>query len=280
MCEFCHQHGEGKKWYLNVKNYSEELANELDRKKFLNSFYKEVIGEGNKTMGRLEKMFGKGKGRQLPKFIKEPMMKRQKPMHYGQVIPLEDVGEVLELATTVTKMPCGCRWAANKKEDWVCYGLTMGAHRWYNELDIDWFGRPDLTRFETLDLETACREMAELDKKGLIHSVWTFITPFIGGICNCDNSGGCLAMRSTYGLGFPSMFRAEYVAAIDKEKCSGCRKCEKICSVTGVAYNSADKKCEVDKARCYGCGVCRQSCSKNAIALMARTADPVAARYW
>lgn len=25
MCEFCVQHGEGKKWYLLMKNYSEEL---------------------------------------------------------------------------------------------------------------------------------------------------------------------------------------------------------------------------------------------------------------
>ena len=25
MCEFCTEHGEGKKWYLQMKNYSEEL---------------------------------------------------------------------------------------------------------------------------------------------------------------------------------------------------------------------------------------------------------------
>jgi len=27
MCEFCTEHGEGKKWYLQAKNYSAELLN-------------------------------------------------------------------------------------------------------------------------------------------------------------------------------------------------------------------------------------------------------------
>ncbi len=26
MCEFCTKHGEGKKWYLQMKNYAEELS--------------------------------------------------------------------------------------------------------------------------------------------------------------------------------------------------------------------------------------------------------------
>jgi len=26
MCEFCHSHGDGKKWYLKAENYSEELG--------------------------------------------------------------------------------------------------------------------------------------------------------------------------------------------------------------------------------------------------------------
>ena len=26
MCEFCVEHGEGKKWYLLMKNYSDELV--------------------------------------------------------------------------------------------------------------------------------------------------------------------------------------------------------------------------------------------------------------
>lgn len=28
MCEFCTKHGEGKKWYLEMKNYAGELLHE------------------------------------------------------------------------------------------------------------------------------------------------------------------------------------------------------------------------------------------------------------
>ena len=28
MCEFCTEHGEGKKWYLQMKNYAEGLIHE------------------------------------------------------------------------------------------------------------------------------------------------------------------------------------------------------------------------------------------------------------
>ena len=38
MCEFCTQHGEGKKWYLQAKNYSQELLNE-ERKRFMTDFF-------------------------------------------------------------------------------------------------------------------------------------------------------------------------------------------------------------------------------------------------
>ncbi len=39
MCEFCHQHGEGKKWYLNAKNYSADLLADIDRRKFIKEFF-------------------------------------------------------------------------------------------------------------------------------------------------------------------------------------------------------------------------------------------------
>ncbi|GAH22893.1 unnamed protein product, partial [marine sediment metagenome] len=28
MCEYCTEHGEGKKWYLQMKNYSDELLHQ------------------------------------------------------------------------------------------------------------------------------------------------------------------------------------------------------------------------------------------------------------
>lgn len=38
MCEFCLQHGEGKKWYLQVKNYSDDLLNDIRRRRLIENF--------------------------------------------------------------------------------------------------------------------------------------------------------------------------------------------------------------------------------------------------
>lgn len=35
MCEWCMKHGAGGKWYMNAKNYSDELAKELDVEEYL-----------------------------------------------------------------------------------------------------------------------------------------------------------------------------------------------------------------------------------------------------
>ena len=39
MCEFCTKHGEGKKWYLVMRDYSRELRNEKRRDKFINYYW-------------------------------------------------------------------------------------------------------------------------------------------------------------------------------------------------------------------------------------------------
>jgi hypothetical protein len=44
----------------------------------------------------------------------------------------------------------------------------------------------DSFSLETLSKEEALDSIRKLDKEGLVHSVWTFKTPFIGGLCNCD----------------------------------------------------------------------------------------------
>jgi hypothetical protein len=32
MCKYCHEHGEGKKWYLQSKNYAQDLESDLKRR--------------------------------------------------------------------------------------------------------------------------------------------------------------------------------------------------------------------------------------------------------
>jgi len=76
------------------------------------------------------------------------------------------------------------------------------------------------------------------------------------------------------------MFRAEYVAAVEPDRCSGCRQCMRVCQFGAIAYSAANKKAVIDARRCYGCGICRSVCAKNAINLEPRSKVPIAAKIW
>jgi Fe-S-cluster-containing hydrogenase component 2 len=121
--------------------------------------------------------------------------------------------------------------------------------------------------------------LREHEREGLCHTVWTFHTPFIGGLCNCDRSD-CIAMKATVTHDFPVMFRAEYVAKNDMERCNGCRQCMKVCQFGAIAYSGAEEKTTVDSRRCYGCGICRAACSQGAISLVDRSSVPASANLW
>ncbi len=268
MCEFCTKHGEGKTWYLNVKNYSLDLLSDLRRRKFIREFMTSTIADGEKQISRLEAPLARGK--KLSRLIKRFLVWRMKPVHYGQVIPLEDVEQVFQMTNTIARVACGCRWEAKRKEGRYCFPVSIGPPHWFEEMNMDPFGSPDVSRFEKLSFDEAMEQVCAFDRKGLVHSVWTFRTPFIGAVCNCDRAE-CLAMRSTVGLGMPAMFQGEYLAEIDPERCVGCRECVRLCQFGAIGFSLLDGKCFIDPAKCFGCGVCRRVCEQDAVRLVPRT---------
>ena len=54
MCEFCHKHGDGKKWYLQAKNCSMDLLRDVERKKFMQEFVTFAVEEGRGLPGKWE----------------------------------------------------------------------------------------------------------------------------------------------------------------------------------------------------------------------------------
>jgi len=179
---------------------------------------------------------------------------------------------------------CLCRNITLGKEKRYCYGISLSPDGgWLAEmsraLDMSFFTGPDVSGFETLTKDEALSAFHEHEREGLCHTVWTFHTPFIGGICNCDRSD-CLAMRTTVTHATPVMFRAEFVAGIDPEECSGCRQCMRVCQFGAITYSASNKKAIIDQRWCYGCGVCRSSCKNNAILLEERTKVPAVANLW
>lgn len=281
MCEFCHKHGEGKKWYLQAENYAEDLLSDFKRREFIRDFFRrpEALAAGEADLAKLDRL-------PFVRSVLTPVIiGRQKKTHYGQVLPIEDVASIFDFVNTVVRLPCICRQALTGTEQRYCYGVSMVPQekstfaRLLRDIDVDYLTGPGTAGLETLDKAEALDSLRELEQHGLVHTVWTFLTPFVGGICNCDRSD-CMAMRMTVANSFPVMFRAEYVAEVDPELCRGCRACMRVCQFGAIGYGIANEKVVIDPRRCYGCGICRSACTKDAITLRERTAVAAAAALW
>jgi hypothetical protein len=171
MCEFCISHGEGKKWYKNITNYSRELFLQVSSDEAL----KEYLARFGQSMQENIPTAEKWKKR-LPviyNFIAYPWLSRRfKKNHFGQMVPIEDIEKVLNEVGTVWRLPCICRKVAGGEEKRYCYAIGMDATGILKDL-------PDFRNFDQTTPEVAISEIRDLDTNGMTHSVWTFQTPFI-----------------------------------------------------------------------------------------------------
>jgi NAD-dependent dihydropyrimidine dehydrogenase PreA subunit len=261
MCEFCTQHGEGQAWYLNRENYSQELLSQNGLRERVAEFFQNFESSVAQSLSMLDAIQALPF---VPDVVGQVATARQKKSHFGQVVPIEDVDKVLGLVDSFVRLPCACRsLTTGRKEVRYCYGLgidptgIIGHFPDYGE-SLEW-----LTRDE------AQAAIHKLDREGLVHSVWTFDTPFIAGLCNCDQD--CMAYRMQVGTGMMQVFfPAEYIASVDWDRCTGCKLCRGQCPFGAIRYTATQDKCAVDPALCYGCGICRATCKRDAIRLEPR----------
>jgi len=296
MCEFCTEHGEGKKWYLQMKNYSEILLNEE-----LTSDQKSIAGVNSRpefiersfvnfvvpAMGGLVKMDQTDRDTQeasgetiseeqdlkiedtyqsaerKEEFTRDDIVARRKSEHFGQVVPIEDVEAVFDITSSITRIPCGCRYLSTGKSDKrYCFGLGIDKTGILGKY-------PDTSSsLEVLEKDEAKEILHKYDEEGLVHSVWSGITPYVMGLCNCDRD--CLAYNGHVEGNPSSFFRAEYVCQVDWDMCNGCKACVSQCQFGALHYSSALSKVYIHPSKCFGCGVCRTACSFDAISLFPR----------
>ncbi|MBD3325039.1 4Fe-4S dicluster domain-containing protein [candidate division KSB3 bacterium] len=283
MCEFCTKHGEGKKWYLEMKNYAEELLYEE-----LSASQKEITTVAT----RLERSERRWANEVMPAIRGWPrnqdgsqdessvqpdeneFVARQKVESFAQVLPIEDVEQVIDMVDSITRLPCGCRFISTGETDKrYCFGFGIDPRKILGKF-------PDAaSSLEVLDKEDAKRIFREYDKEGLMHSIWTNVTPYIAAICNCDRD--CMPYKLYIEEnGPPRFFRAEYVCQVDWEHCTGCKSCMRQCQFGAMFYSSGLSRVYIDAGRCFGCGVCRAVCPHEAITLIPRQEHPDAANIW
>lgn len=265
MCEFCTKHGEGKKWYLNVKNYNNELLAEIDRKKFIEGFFSWTDTNFKKYFKIIRNLPLNVPivGDMIRGVIKNMYISR----HWGQVIPIEDVEKILSMTNSITRIPCICRKVSTGREVRSCFLISMdpSAIGLADMVDRSFFGGPDVSKFEILTKDKALSLTKSFEDMGQCHSVWTFKSPFIGAICNCGNTG-CIPMFM-YKKAAPIFFKSEYYLHLDLNKCIGCENCVKICPFHALILDLASKKVRIDRNKCYGCGTCRTVCGAGALML-------------
>jgi len=287
MCEFCTQHGEGKQWYLQMKNYSDELLHTP-----LAAEQMAIIGYSTR-MEWLEDDFertiipaygGKPPVKSSPdevsssipqtQYTDEQVLYRRKIDHFGQVLPVDDVEKVFRIADSITRLPCACRYfnrgLVNQR---YCFGLGLDTQHLLGKF-------PDsAASLEVIERDEAVKLVRKFDEEGLMHSVWTAVTPYVSGLCNCD--GDCEAYGSYIREnGLPTFLRSEYIAQVDVDQCSGCKECMRQCQFAAMFYSSSRGKVDIAPKRCFGCGVCRAACPQGAISLIPRVASPVAVNIW
>jgi ferredoxin len=273
MCDFCTKHGEGTIWYKNAANYANDLLSDLERRHYIENFLTTAFKDGFQTLGRLEAIYRK-KGR-LPEAVTAALITKARQEHFGQVLPIEEIAEVVGRARTVVRMPCACRWNITKKENRCCYAISYGPEAWYNSIDMSYFGKASDEGLEALAPDAAMEQMKEQEAEGAIHTIWTMMTPFIGAICNCSPED-CLAMRTVFRTGVETMERAEYAAIVDEAACTGCGLCEARChfKAIGSVTRSGASRAWVDSNKCFGCGLCRRACGPGAISMVMRQQSP------
>jgi ferredoxin len=273
MCEWCIKYGHGRKWFEYVGNYAKELYKEKERKKFSRDFAvdmeKMIAVDLKKALSAKDKKFWPA--------IKEEIERFSRKFHLGQVVTLKEAELILKIANPIGRMACPCRRVTRGIENArYCLGFGVGMYKWES-----W---PDFYRggVEFLSPEEAIEFVREMNKLGLVHSIWTFVTPFIGGFCNCEYPS-CLGMRSRMDYGVKNLLKSHYIARVIPEKCRGkCRGafCVPRCQFGAITYSPTMQKAIINPWKCFGCGLCETSCRSRAIELIPRENFPRLKNEW
>jgi ferredoxin len=269
MCQFCLQHGDGKAWYLEAAMYAYDLDSDIERAKYLVDFVQDFSKNREfalKNLNRLDRLPAP-----LRNLGRTVASKQMQTSHFGQPVPIEECEQIFDIATSVVRIPCPCRYESGSKDEGYCLAITTKPiDRLLDEGFKDYDVGPDLAKFERLTKAQALALLRRAETEGLMHSVWTFVTPFIGAICNCSLEAGCMAMRITVEHETPIMFKGHGLAVADIDACTGCAECVERCPFDAITIGPGHKRAIVDVEKCYGCGVCRSACEYDALTLEPR----------
>ncbi len=293
MCRYCVQYGDGKKWYLNPKNYSDEVIHgELTKVKMEDLMMGQLLGvkgtiqEIMTTAQRFKYDIGFGEHIDLvfqdldddmARTMREGLPALMDKAVGGQVVPLEDAEKIIDLNQgDIFVLPCICRKYYGGIEKMSCMFLRPAAKALQENVSWD-------TPNKMVSKEEAKKMLRELDEEGMIHGIFWGPAPIPSMLCNCDYPY-CIALRGRLHYNVVDAFRkGEYAALVDPNKCNGCGgtpKCQPRCTFGALKYSPTNGRVSVHQMQCYGCGLCQTACPNDAITLIPREKIPQLKDMW
>ncbi len=119
--------------------------------------------------------------------------RRMQKVHYGQPVPIEECGEIFDIATSIVKIPCVCRTFAGHKPEAVCILVTtQPIEPLLEEGFRDYVDGPDVRLVRASDQARGAHAPRALRGSGAHALGVDLLTPFIGAICNCNVESGCI----------------------------------------------------------------------------------------
>ena len=293
MCRYCVKYGDGTKWYLNPKNYSNEIRNsELTKFKLEELMLGQLLGlkgtiqEIGTTAQRFKYDAGFGEYIDLvfqdlhddmARAIREELPYTADRAEAGQVIPIEDAEKIIDLSGgDVLMYPCFCRKYYGGIDKMCCTILRPGGKELLKNVPWD---SPN----KMVSQKEAKKILREFDKEGIYHAIFWAPAPIPFVICNCEYPY-CIALRLRFHYNTVDTCRkGEYIALVDSNKCTGCGgapSCQNKCTFGALKYSPTNGRVSVNQMQCWGCGVCRQGCPNDAITLIPREDIPQLKDIW
>jgi ferredoxin len=192
------------------------------------------------------------------------------------VVTIEEIHQILDIIYPIALMTCACRRSMRglpDEENFTCIGMGPGMYKWERWPDTYRGGVHFLTPDEGKEV------IDVMNRRGLVHCMYTFGTPYLAGICNCDYPD-CGGIRTALDMGVQTLWKGHYVAEVDTGLCDGCAKCVRRCQFDALSFSPSSQKVHIDPLKCFGCGLCRNVCKPNAINLRERARLPAVAEVW
>ncbi|MEM2134338.1 MAG: 4Fe-4S binding protein [Candidatus Jordarchaeaceae archaeon] len=294
MCKYCVKYGDGKKWYLNPRNYSDEVVHGESTKvrmedTLLGQLFglKGTIQEIMTTAQRFKVDVGLGEKvddvfpdlhDDSARVMREQIPAMMEQAVAGQVVPLEDAEKIIDLNEgDIFVLPCICRKYYGGREKMCCMFLRPAAESL--QKNIGPWDKPN----KMVSKDEAKRMLRELDREGLVHGIFWCPAPVPTMLCNCDYPY-CIAIRARFHYNVDEVFKkGEYVALVNREDCNGCGgapRCQTRCIFGALKFSPTTGKVHANQMQCWGCGLCRTACPNDAIKLLPREEIPQLKNVW